>query len=92
VHDPEKPALEAYQKLSYPHVKRTLSSFRYYHGSRTHLSLGKQCPFPREALKVGKIVAFQNSAAFVTDMNGLQHNFHADRLLASNNTVWMSIC
>ena len=37
------------------HLKRTLSSyFRYYHQSRTHLSLDKQCPFPREVLEGGK--------------------------------------
>ena len=30
---------------------------RSYHESRTHLNLGNQCPFPREALKLGKIVA-----------------------------------
>src|SRR5215813_12157014 len=49
--------LNHYIILSARHLKRTLSSyFRYYHQSRTHLGLGKQCPFPREALKVGKIV------------------------------------
>jgi len=50
--------LNHYIILNAQHLKRTLSSyFRYYHESRTHLSLGKQCPFPREALQVGKIVA-----------------------------------
>src|SRR3954452_663815 len=44
--------------LNARHLKRTLSDyFRYYHNSRTHLSLGKQCPFHRQALSDGKIVA-----------------------------------
>src|SRR5690349_2386605 len=49
--------LNHYIILNARHLKRTLSSyFRYYHESRTHLRLSKQCPFPREVLKVGKIV------------------------------------
>jgi hypothetical protein len=33
--------------LNARHLKRTLASyFSYYHGSRTHLGLDKQCPFP----------------------------------------------
>jgi len=55
--------------LNARHLKRTLSSyFRYYHQSRTHLSLDKQCPFPREALKVGKIVA-------IPQLGGLHHRY-----------------
>ena len=51
--------LNHYIILNARHLKRTLSGyFRYYHESRTHLSLGKQCPFPRQALSDGKIVAF----------------------------------
>src|SRR5438046_6726423 len=51
------------------HLKRTLSSyFRYYHESRTHLSLGKQCPFPREVLEMGKIVA-------IPQLGGLHHRY-----------------
>jgi transposase InsO family protein len=51
------------------HLKRTLSSyFRYYHQTRTHLSLDKQCPFPREALTVGKIVA-------IPQLGGLHHRY-----------------
>src|SRR5262245_31077674 len=51
------------------HLKRTLSLyFRYYHESRTHLSLGKQCPFPREALSIGKIVA-------IPQLGGLHHRY-----------------
>jgi putative transposase len=50
-------------------LKKMLSSyFRYYHESRTHLSLDKQCPFPREALKVGTIVA-------IPQLGGLHHRY-----------------
>ena len=61
--------LNHYIILNARHLKRTLSSyFRYYHESRTHLSLDKQCPFPREALKVGKIVA-------TPQLGGLHHRY-----------------
>ena len=51
------------------HLKRTLSCyFRYYHESRTHLSLGKQCPFPRKVRNVGKIVA-------IPQLGGLHHRY-----------------
>jgi len=55
--------------LNAPHLKRTLSSyFHYYHQSRTHLSLDKQSPFPREVLKVGKIIA-------IPQLAGLHHRY-----------------
>ena len=39
------------------HLKRTLAAyFRYYHRSRTHLGLGKQCPIEREVMDCGVIV------------------------------------
>ena len=61
--------LNHYIILNARHLKRTLSSyFRYYHESRTHLSLGKQCPFPRETLTVGKIVA-------IPQLGGLHHRY-----------------
>ena len=61
--------LNHYAILNACHLKRTLSSyFRYYHESRTHLSLCKQCPFPREALTVGKIVA-------IPQLGGLHHRY-----------------
>jgi transposase InsO family protein len=81
--------LHHYIILNAHHLKRTLSSyFRYYQESRTHLSLGKQCPFPRKVLDVGKIVVIpQLAGVFITDMNVLQHNnFCADRLLASDRS------
>ena len=44
--------------LNARHLKRTLASyFRYYHESRTHLGLDKQCQIPRQVTKVGKIIA-----------------------------------
>jgi transposase InsO family protein len=61
--------LNHYIILNARHLKRTLSCyFRYYHRSRTHLSLDKECPFPREALKVGKILA-------VPQLGGLHHRY-----------------
>src|SRR3954464_13414246 len=61
--------LNHYVILNASHLERTLSCyFRYYHQSRTHLSLGKQCPFPREALKFGKIVA-------IPQLGGRHHRY-----------------
>jgi putative transposase len=61
--------LNPYIILNARPLKRTLSSyFRYYHESRTHLSLGKQCPFPQGELKVGKIVA-------IPKLGGLHHRY-----------------
>jgi hypothetical protein len=59
----------AYIILNARHLKRTLFSyFRYYHESRTHLCLNKQCPFRREVVKVGKIVA-------IPQLGGLHHRY-----------------
>ena len=61
--------LNHYIILNARHLKRTLSCyFRYYHYSRTHLSLGKQCPFPRQALSDGKILA-------ISQLGGLHHRY-----------------
>jgi len=61
--------LNHYVILNARHLKKTLCSyFRYYNESRTHLSLDKQCPFPREASKVGKIVA-------IPQLGGLHHRY-----------------
>jgi transposase InsO family protein len=39
--------------LNARHLKRTLASyFAYYNGSRTHLGLDKQCPFPRRVSSI----------------------------------------
>lgn len=55
--------------LNAKHLKRTLALyFRYYHGSRTHLGLGKQCPFPRQVLSSGRIVE-------ISQVGGLHHRY-----------------
>jgi hypothetical protein len=51
------------------HVKRTLSSyFTYYHESRTHLGLDKQCPHVRQVSSVGTIVQ-------IPHLGGLHHRY-----------------
>jgi len=53
------------------HLRRVLSCyFRYYHRSRTHLSLNKDCPEPRsiQPPSAGKIVAFP-------EVGGLHHRY-----------------
>src|SRR5215472_4306867 len=55
--------------LNARHLKRTLASyFRYYHESRTHLGLGKQCPFPRQVSSVRQMVA-------IPQLGGLHHRY-----------------
>jgi hypothetical protein len=47
--------------LNERHLRRVLSSyFRYHHDTRTHLSLGKDCPRPRRVQlpSTGKIIGF----------------------------------
>ena len=47
--------------LNEEHLRRVLTSYLdYYHESRTHISLGKDCPNPRptQATSDGKVVAF----------------------------------
>jgi transposase InsO family protein len=49
--------LDHFVILNARHLKRTLGSyFEYYHRSRTHLALRKDCPIPRAVLDDGKIV------------------------------------
>jgi putative transposase len=53
------------------HVRRVLSSyFQYYHKSRTHLSLHKDCPETRpiHPPAAGKIIAFP-------EVGGLHHRY-----------------
>ena len=62
--------------LSAGHLHRLLTSYvAYYHESRTHLSLGKDCPEPRpiQASGSGKIVA-------LPQVGGLHHRY--ERLAA----------
>src|SRR6202049_116836 len=55
--------------LNARHLKRALASyFAYYHGSRTHLGLDKQCPFPRPVLSMGRIVE-------IPQLGGLHHRY-----------------
>jgi transposase InsO family protein len=55
--------------LNARHLKTTLSCYlRYYHQSRTHLGLGKQCPFPRQVSKIGRIVP-------IPQLGGLHHRY-----------------
>ena len=56
------------------HLRRTLALyFGYYHASRTHLGLAKQCPFAREILRTGRIVE-------IPQIGGLHHRY--ERLVA----------
>ena len=60
--------------LNARHLKRTLASyFNYYHESRTHLGLDKQCPFPRQVSAAGQIVQ-------IPQLGGLHHRY--ERLAA----------
>jgi hypothetical protein len=56
------------------HLKRTLASyFVYYHGSRTHLGLDKQCPLARQVSSVGRIIE-------IPQLGGLHHRY--ERIVA----------
>jgi len=58
------------------HLRRVLSSYAdYYHRSRTHLSLNKDCPVPRPVMpqSIGRVVA-------IPQVNGLHHRY--ERLAA----------
>ena len=51
------------------HLKRTLAAyFHYYHRSRPHRALNKQCPIEREVMKNGAIVA-------IGEVGGLHHRY-----------------
>ncbi len=57
--------------FSESHVRRILRSyFHYYHASRTHLSLGKDAPEPRqvESPELGRIIEFP-------EVGGLHHRY-----------------
>ena len=56
------------------HLKRILTwYFAYYHGSRTHLGLDKQCPTPRQVAGIGRIIE-------IPQLGGLHHRY--DRVAA----------
>ena len=52
------------------HLRRVLPYFQYYHESRTHLSLNKDCPEPRpiHPPTAGKVIAFP-------EVGGLHHRY-----------------
>lgn len=55
--------------LNARHLKRALASyFRYYHESRPHLALGKQCPIERQVMAQGAIIA-------KPEVGGLHHRY-----------------
>ena len=57
--------------LGEKHLRRLLGEYlRYYHRSRTHLSLEKDCPEPRAVhpLSMGEVVEFQ-------EVGGLHHRY-----------------
>jgi putative transposase len=55
--------------LSARHLKRILAAyFRYYHRSRPHLALEKQCPKERQIMKLGNIVE-------IAELGGLHHRY-----------------
>jgi len=55
--------------LNAGHLKKTLTEyFRYYHRSRTHLGLAKQCPIEREVMDRGMIVE-------TPELGGLHHRY-----------------
>ena len=61
--------------LNARHLKKTLASyFAYYHESRTHLRLDKQCPFPRGVSSMGKILEIPLLAACIIAMNALRRS------------------
>ena len=55
--------------LNARHLKRILASyFVYYHASRTHLGLDKQCPIPRQVSSIGRIIT-------IPQLGGLHHRY-----------------
>jgi transposase len=61
--------LNHFMILNARHLKRTLASyFAYYHGSRTHLGLDKQCPISRRVSSIGRIIE-------IPQLGGLHHRY-----------------
>src|SRR5664280_41887 len=55
--------------LNERHLRRLLKKYlTYYHGSRTHLGLGKDAPEPRAVMSQGKIIA-------IPQVGGLHHRY-----------------
>jgi hypothetical protein len=72
--------------LNARHLKRTLASyFSYYHGSRTHLGLDKQCPSPRQVAVPGGLFKSRNLEGYTTAMNVSQREgLGADGIMAND--------
>jgi hypothetical protein len=50
-------------------TEKTLAAyFRYYHRSRPHLALEKQCPIERQIMKEGAIIEIE-------ELGGLHHRY-----------------
>jgi|SRR5581483_11423207 len=65
--------LNHFMILNARHLKKTLVAyFRYYHCSRTHLGLGKQCPIERHVRDRGVIVEKPELGAFTIAMTESQ--------------------
>jgi putative transposase len=55
--------------LNARHLRRLLKNYlKYYHGSRTHLGLGKDAPEPRAVMRQGTIFA-------IPEVGGLHHRY-----------------
>jgi putative transposase len=61
--------LDRFVILNARHLKRSLTLYlAYYHRSRTHLGLDKQCPHARQVSSVGRIVK-------IPQLGGLHHRY-----------------
>jgi hypothetical protein len=55
--------------LNTRHLKKTVAAyFRYYHRSRPHLALSKQCPVERQVMQDGVIVG-------IAELGGHHHRY-----------------
>jgi len=60
--------------LSEQHLRHLLNSYQgYYNESRTHLSLRKDAPIPRDAKRVGACSRRQSWAAFTIGTSGFEY-------------------
>jgi hypothetical protein len=56
-------------KMAFANLKKTLAAyFRYYHQSRPHLALNKQCPIERQIMTHGAILE-------TAELGGLHHRY-----------------
>jgi Integrase core domain len=75
-------------------LQRILNAYvAYYHRSRTHLSLDKDAPVPRQsaAPSEGPVVSIRKSVVFTTDTNAERRRTHLRPRASSpanNRTTW----